>query len=78
MAMTHWYYVVLPLVVFAVMSLLRFRGCQFNPRQSDNYGGTVKGDGPTAWFRLEESPGAPPRRMPPDRLTVHMELRPVR
>ena len=56
MAMTHWYYLVLPLVVFAVMSLLRFRGCSFDPIQT--YSDVVHNDGPAAWFPLEESPGA--------------------
>ncbi len=56
MALTHWYYLLLPLVVFAVMSLLRFRGCSFDPSQS--YGNAVHNDGPAAWFPLEESPGA--------------------
>ncbi len=61
MAMTHWYYLLLPLLVLAVMSLLRFRGCSFHPGSAgtpDQYGTTVSGDGPIAWFRLEESPGA--------------------
>jgi hypothetical protein len=63
MAMTHWYYLLLPLVVFAVMSLLRFRGCRFHagvagPGTPDQYGTAVMGDGPIAWFRLEEAPGA--------------------
>ena len=58
MAVTHWYFLLLPLVVLAVMSLLRFRGCSFQtggiPGQPDLYGSAVKADGPTAWFRLEE------------------------
>lgn len=60
MALTHWYYLLLPVVVLAVMSLLRFRGCSFHPSmaQPDQYGTTVSGDGPIAWFRLEEMPGA--------------------
>jgi hypothetical protein len=61
MAMTHWYYLLLPLVVFAVMSLLRFRGCSFHPGAAntpDQYGTAVMSDGPIAWFRLEEAPGA--------------------
>jgi hypothetical protein len=57
MALTHWYYLLLPLVVFAVMSLLRFRGCNFHANQPDQYGTQVTMDGPIAWFRLEESPG---------------------
>jgi hypothetical protein len=60
MPLTHWYYLLLPVVVLAVMSLLRFRGCGFTPGvgQSDQYGITVSPDGPIAWFRLEEAPGA--------------------
>lgn len=61
MALSHWYYLLLPVVVFAVMSLLRFRGCRFDPGSAntpDQYGTTVQGDGPIAWFRLEETPGA--------------------
>jgi hypothetical protein len=56
MALTHWYYLLLPVVVFAVMSLLRFRGCSFDPSLS--YGYVVNADGPIAWFKLQESPGA--------------------
>jgi hypothetical protein len=58
MAMTHWYFLLLPLVVLAVMSLLRFRGCSFHPRQSDEYGAAVGDDSPVAWFRLEDAPGS--------------------
>jgi hypothetical protein len=61
MAITHWYYLLLPLLVLAVMSLLRFRGCRFRPGATgtpDQYGTAVMGDGPIAWFRLEEAPGA--------------------
>ncbi|MGD0930135.1 MAG: hypothetical protein ABR902_05735 [Candidatus Korobacteraceae bacterium] len=58
MAVTHWYFLLLPLVVLAVMSLLRFRGCSFQtggiPGQPDVYGTAVKANNPTAWFRLEE------------------------
>ena len=60
MALGHWYYVLLPLVVFAVMALLRFRGCSFQPGAAntpDQYGTAVSGDSPIAWFRLEESSG---------------------
>jgi hypothetical protein len=60
MALGHWYYLLLPLVVFAVMSLLRFRGCGFQPGAAntpDQYGTAVSGDSPIAWFRLEESSG---------------------
>ncbi len=56
MALTHWYYLLLPLVVFAVMSLLRFRGCSFDPIQT--YANLVQNDKPAAWFPLEELPGA--------------------
>ncbi len=61
MAVTHWYFLLLPLVVLAVMSLLRFRGCSFDPSgipgQPDQYGVAVTADNPTAWFRLEETAG---------------------
>ena len=72
MAMIHWYYLLLPVVVLAVMSLLRFRGCSFQtggiPGQPDLYGSAVKADGPTAWFRLEETggPTAKNEEGPPD------------
>src|SRR5580704_12467056 len=56
MAMTHWYYLLLPFLVLAVMSLLRFRVCSFDPSQP--YRNAVNNDGPVAWFPLEESPGA--------------------
>jgi len=56
MAMTHWYFLLLPLLVLAVMSLLRFRGCSFDPIQTYAY--VVQHDGPAAWFPLEELPGA--------------------
>ena len=58
MAMTHWYFVLAPLVVLAVMSLLRFRGCGFHPSQADGYGTAVGDDSPVAWFRLEDAPGS--------------------
>jgi hypothetical protein len=48
MAMTHWYFVLAPLVVLAVMSLLRFKGCGFHANQSDEYGVAVGGDSPVA------------------------------
>jgi len=67
---THWYFLVLPLVVLAVMSLLRFRGCQFNPApaQADQYGVAVAADSPTTWFRLEDTsqPTAKNEEGPPD------------
>jgi len=55
MALGHWYYLLLPLVVLAVMSLLRFRGCSFDPVQA--YSDLIRGDHPAAWFPLEESSG---------------------
>ena len=72
MAVSHWYFLLLPLVVLAVMSLLRFRGCSFQtggiPGQPDVYGTAVKADNPTAWFRLEEpfGPGAANVEGPPN------------
>jgi hypothetical protein len=57
MAMTHWYFFLLPLVVLAVMSLLRFRGCGFSPSIADQYGEAIRKNNPTAWFRLEEASG---------------------
>src|ERR1700678_2654144 len=60
MTLTHWYFLLLPLVVLAVMSLLRFRGCSFHPGAvgtDDQYGMAVMADSPTAWFRLEETSG---------------------
>ena len=58
MAMTHWYFVLAPLVVLAVMSLLRFKGCGFHPSQEDGYGTAVGDDSPVAWFRLQDTPGS--------------------
>jgi hypothetical protein len=58
MAMTHWYFVLAPLVVLAVMSLLRFKGCGFHPSQEDGYGTAVGDDSPVAWFRLQDAPGS--------------------
>ncbi len=67
-AMTHWYFLLLPLVVLAVMSLLRFRGCSFDPPSADPYGDAVKKDHPTAWFRLEDTSGTTAKNEegPPD------------
>ena len=58
MAMTHWYFLLAPAVVLAVMSLLRFRGCGFHPSQEDGYGTVVGDDSPVAWFRLQDAPGS--------------------
>ncbi len=58
MAMTQWYFLLAPLVVLAVMSLLRFRGCGFAPQQGDEYGTAVGNDSPVARFRLEDALGS--------------------
>ncbi len=58
MAMTQWYFLLAPLVVLAVMSLLRFRGCGFHPSQADEYGVAVGNDSPVARFRLEDALGS--------------------
>jgi hypothetical protein len=56
--MTDWYFLLAPIAVLAVLLLFRFVGCGFDPGGGENYLGTVKGDGPVAFFLLRETAGA--------------------